>query len=378
MRSFPSFAASMALLAGAAGCAHAQSSVTLYGLLDLGLEVANPGSGRVYRVQSGQWYGSRIGFKATEDLGSGYSVLGVLETGITADNGGGTSFGTNTSSAPGVFWDRQIFLGVEGPIGKIRFGRQYSLTDNIKGTVEPFSNGMAGDTSPLRVLNPSRSDNAIIYYSPSFGGAQFGALVSTGNELTDTATTSSRAGREVSVNATYANGPFFIGGAVDRWNTFDALTTNRRDVQKVRSWIIGSTYDFGPLKLHGWINGQKADAVGTGADTVLPRNAFAWALGISAPVTSVTKLYAAYGARNDKTALDRDAKKWGIGVSHDLSKRTTLYASYSAINNADRFDAAGNPNGAGISLGSGAAAGVPLPNRNADPTSLTMGVRHTF
>lgn len=362
----------------AAGAAQAQSSVTLYGLVDMGIEVADPGNGTIVRVQSGQWFGSRFGLRVVEDLGSGFKANAVLESGTTADVGGFTNFGTNVNQTNPVLFDRQVFVGIDGPIGTVRLGRQFSLTDNVKGEVEPFVNGTAGDTSPLRTLNPSRTANAIIYYTPSFGGFKAGLLYSTGNELTRSAATSKKSGQEASVNGQFSSGPIYVGAAYDETYTGAGLTPNRAEEQKVRSWIVGSSYDLKFLKLHGWVNGQKADAVGTGADVLARRDFLNWAFGVTAPVGDATKLYAAYALRNDKTSVDRDANKWGVGVSHNLSKRTVLYAAYGQTTNENRFTAAGAPNGAGITQGSGAAAGVALPDSNADPKSFTMGIRHSF
>jgi general bacterial porin, GBP family len=359
----------------------AQSSTTLFGLVDLGVESANAGTGSIVRVQSGQWFGSRLGVRGSEDLGGGLSAVYVAEIGITADTGGSTGFGTNATAAgtTGILFDRQVFVGLNSSnLGRLTFGRQYSLTDSVKGTVEPFTNGTAADTSPIRALNPSRSDNAIIYQTPSFGGLTAGVLYSTGTESLDSATTSEKAGRESSVMLAYANGPLYIGAAYDNLYARDALTANRTEVQQIKSWIVGATYDFKVVKLHTWVNGQEADAVGTSTDALAERDTFAYAVGVTVPIGTASNFRVAYAARDDKTTPDRDASKWGIGYFYDLSKRTTLYTAYSVLTNEDRFTGAGVADGAGITLGSGAAAGIALQDRNSDPRSFNLGIRHSF
>jgi predicted porin len=365
------------LLSLAGSWAQAQSSVTLYGLMDLGVEYANAGQGRVLRQQSGQWFGSRLGFRAVEDLGGGWVATAVLEHGLTADTGGGTTFGTNVGA--GNFFDRQIFLALQGGFGRIAGGVQYTLTDTVKGTVEPFTNGTSADTSPIRALNPSRCANCIIYSTPRLGGSTtLSLLVSSGSEQSDTPTSSGRAGKEMSGSVAFASGPVYLGLAYDRLYARDALTPLRPDVQQINSWILGATYDLGFMKLHGWLNGQKADPQGSGADLIARRDIRAYALGLTLPLAGVSSLRFAYAARDDKTTPNRDASKWGVGYFYDLSKRSTLYTAYSQLTNQDRFTAAGAPNGAGISLGSGAAAGVPLANANSDPKSFNLGLRHSF
>jgi predicted porin len=177
----------------------------------------------------------------------------VAEIGIAADVGGSTLFGSNASTpAPGsgILFDRQVFVGLTGGFGRLTLGRQYSLTDSVKGTVEPFTNGTAADTSPIRALNPSRSDNAVIYQTPSLGGLTAGVLYSAGTESTDTATTSKKSAQQGSVLLAYAQGPLYVGAAYDNLYARDALTPNRSEVQKIKSWIVGATYDFKVLKLH--------------------------------------------------------------------------------------------------------------------------------
>jgi general bacterial porin, GBP family len=374
------FVFASSLLCAYSSGAVAQSSTTLFGLVDLGVESTSAGAGSVTRVQSGQWFGSRLGVRGSEDLGGGLAAVYVAEIGITADTGGSTGFGTNANAAgtAGILFDRQIFVGLTGGFGRLTLGRQYSLTDSVKGTVEPFTNGTSADTSPIRALNPSRSDNAVIYQTPSLGGLTAAVLYSTGTESLDSATSSKKAGRESSVSLAYANGPLYIGAAYDNLYARDALTPSRLDVQKIKSWIVGATYDFKVVKLHTWINAQEADAVGAATDVLAARDISAYAVGATIPVTTLSNFRVAYAARNDKTAADRDANKWGIGYFYDLSKRTTLYTAYSVLTNEDRFTAAGVADGAGITLGSGAAAGIALFDRNSDPRSFNLGIRHAF
>ncbi|MEI7432128.1 MAG: porin, partial [Betaproteobacteria bacterium] len=83
------------------GVAFAQSNVTVYGIADVGVEVANAGNGTQFRVQSGQSAGSRIGFKGEEALGNGLKAEFVLEAGVNLDTGAISGHSTNIAQNAG-------------------------------------------------------------------------------------------------------------------------------------------------------------------------------------------------------------------------------------------------------------------------------------
>jgi predicted porin len=158
---------------------YAQSSVSLYGVIDLGINYASnartgaagsPGATQ-FSLTSGTRQGSRWGFRGAEDLGSGYKAIFRLENGFTANNGafaqGGAEFG------------RQAYVGLSGPKGTVTLGRQY---DFVVDFVSPFvanrySGFYAAHPDDLDNLNLSfRVNNAIKYASGNYRGFQFGAL----------------------------------------------------------------------------------------------------------------------------------------------------------------------------------------------------------
>ena len=99
----------LSLLAAFAGMAHAQTSVTIYGLMDTGL-VKETGSD----LKMGEWNSSRLGFRGTEDLGGGYKATFQLEK----------RFYVNDGTINGVDWDGASNVGLAGPFGAVRLGRQ--------------------------------------------------------------------------------------------------------------------------------------------------------------------------------------------------------------------------------------------------------------
>lgn len=153
----------LALAAIAASSASfAQSSVTLYGVVDASLESVK-GEKTVTRVTSGNLATSRLGFKGTEDLGSGMKATFNLEAPVTVDTG----------AAGSTFWDRQAWVGVGGGFGELRLGRTDSPIGDIAGNVlsaQAYDDlkllGTRGGDSYRRV------SNAVTYLLPTlvFGG----------------------------------------------------------------------------------------------------------------------------------------------------------------------------------------------------------------
>jgi predicted porin len=173
----------------AAATSHAQSSVTLYGIIDAGLNyVSNAQTGRsASGLQGSQQYsfqdgatggirGSRWGLRGTEDLGGGLKAIFVLENGFSITNGalaqGGAEFG------------RQAYVGMQSPYGNATAGRQY---DSIVDYIQPFLSGAswagyfgahAGDVD--NTLNTRRVNNSIKFTSVDYAGLHFGGLYSFG------------------------------------------------------------------------------------------------------------------------------------------------------------------------------------------------------
>ena len=185
--------------------AFAQSSVTLYGLIDMGIGYTNDVGGKSnYQMASGFAQGSRWGLKGTEDLGGGYSALFQIESGFNGASGtlaqGGRAFG------------RQAYVGLGSTrFGTVTLGRQYdSLVDYLAPTtangswgVYPFSHPLDNDNTG----NSFRVNNTVKYASPDFSGFSFGGTYSFSND------TGFANNRQWSVGAQYENGGLLVAAA---------------------------------------------------------------------------------------------------------------------------------------------------------------------
>ncbi|MFM0201756.1 porin [Paraburkholderia fungorum] len=178
----------------AANAAHAQSSVTLYGLIDTGINYTNSaqtGKGANGALEgkslvnmtdgSTRGYGSRWGLKGSEDLGSGLSAIFTIENGFNIANGalgqGGAMFG------------RQAFVGLRSDtFGTMTFGRQYDSQADFVSNYSPFLVAGISGTTPGDVDglgHTRRVNNAIKYLSQNYRGLTFGGLYSLGGKAGD-------------------------------------------------------------------------------------------------------------------------------------------------------------------------------------------------
>ncbi|SDV49395.1 porin [Chitinasiproducens palmae] len=199
----------VAALSTFAGAAHAQSSVTLYGIIDAGVNYTSnvrtsaTTNGRQFNLTSGVMQGSRWGLRGTEDLGGGLKAIFVLENGFDVA-GGGLGQG-------GRMFGRQAFVGLSSnQYGSVTLGRQY---DSVVDFVGPFEAGsqwggyVSAHPADLDNFNNAfRTNNAIKYTSNNYNGFKFGGLYSLGGVAGDNSRN-----QVWSLGAGYANGPVGFG-----------------------------------------------------------------------------------------------------------------------------------------------------------------------
>jgi len=402
------------------GGAFAQSNVTIYGIVDVGIESGNSGFGTKTRIQSGQSAGNRLGFRGEEAIGNGNSVFFTLEQGFALDNGqmtnnsshmgtgsgyatgAGTSIGVNTGSAAGVqqttgagLFQRQSLAGIKGSWGSLTVGRQYAPEFLVTAAVDPFAAGLGGNNGV--VLGGAgfaqRLDNAAMYMSPTMSGFTFGIGYSTGSENNTnadtagtgpTSVTNDSANKATVAMLTYANGPAYFGLAHHNTNgaAYDPTATgNQTGLAKNKSWLGAASWNFGSFKLSGTYFRGDTNQPG-GANVVLATNLLsvgktadvrAYTLGVQVPMGAWT-INAVYGNRDDKTINEKDFTTFSIGGEYALSKRTALYGAYTKFNNKPGSALAA---GGGV-INTALNTGLQLQNQGYDPNALQLGMRHSF
>ena len=366
--------AAVAVLGAFAGSAVA-ADVTLYGLVDLGLQyqhldadkdgVAKTNS---LKMSAGQNSGSRFGLKGVEDLGNGVKVGFVLENGFAADTG--------ALSTSGKIFDREAQLYVASNFGTLSFGRVGQLasangTYGLLGATGPFSTGYGDATAGLKWIAANgfaRFDNTVTYATPTFGGLTVYAQYSFDNDSSadvkadkDGSAVHGVEGQS-SVDRYYGIGAKFVAGGLTLVGTVDSINYRSYDVAGAKAHnsklddsitvTFGGNYDFEVAKVFfGATYFDNATKVGNkqvaqNADTKVvefskgytlgSEGSEGWGLGlgVSAPVLGGTLgAYAGYLDAESVDNSDASLKRYvgAVGYSYNFSKRTSVYTTASYI-----------------------------------------------
>ncbi|MCC7600044.1 porin [Janthinobacterium sp. FW305-129] len=358
----------LAVLAAATGVAQAQSSVVIYGTVDAGFVSERGGvNGNVNKIDSGVASASRLGFKGTEDLGSGLSALFVLESGFNVDSGA-------QNANEGLF-GRQAYVGLSSKTtGTLTLGRQYTPWYNTLSKVaDPFAVGYAGSAKNLFPANTTRTSNTVMYSSPNFSGFDADVSYSAANKGNEDAL-SSKIGRQIGASVGYSNGPLNARLAYNTTSNDVANNAHTAVVESgsARNWLVAANYDFAVAKAYA------AYGINKGANSSLRNNGDLNAFNYTSAKTSDDSTTALIGATvpvgpagtvmasvihvNDKSGLNADANQFALGYSYALSKRTSTYASYAKIS---------NKNNAGYTVGNNSNVGT-------GDKAFNVGVRHSF
>lgn len=336
----------LAVLA-ASGAAMAQSSVTLFGIVDTAfgyVDNANAAGDSVYGLSTSGNATSRLGFRGVEDLGGGLKAGFWLEGEIFGDDG----------NSKGFDFKRRSTVSLAGGFGEVRLGRDltpgyskfisYDLFGQVGiGQFMGWSNwyGTSGDANGIR------SSNMISYYTPNFSGFTAGLGYGFDEQ------TSGKAGRYVGGYVAYENGPLGVAVSYDQRNL-------AADVDRNALTVAGS-YNLNVVKLNAIVQ-QTKDDVPSASD----RKVNAYALGASAPVGAgeVKLQYALY----DQKFIDSKAHQISLGYVHNLSKRTALYGTVAYLKNKDASNL-------GLNAKNLSTDG---PGAGENQTGVQLGIRHSF
>lgn len=343
----------VAALSALAGSAMA-ADVQIYGRIDTGFryqnvdyDVAGESDKSSFEMVSGNYSGSRVGIKGSEDLGNGLTVGFVLENGFDSDDG---SFDSNED-----LFGREALLYLEGDFGKVGFGRMGILNSTAGsfaiGNFTPWGTGWGavGDQSLIFGASiGSRWDNMISYRSPEFAGFQIHAQYSNGSNTyveglmhEEGKTTTDR---YYAIGATYKVGGLNLIGIVDSVNEKHVRGDAEEPDDTLRV-TIGGSYDFGVVKpylsaayfkdatMKSWL-----DSYASGETPAIGRylkgdwDGYGVILGGSAPLVGgtahMTVGYMDAEEQDEAEGHTADLSRitFAIGYEYPLSKRTTVYA----------------------------------------------------
>jgi predicted porin len=318
--------------------ANAQSTLTTYGIVDMGFVAESGGTaGSIDKITSGAQSGTRLGFKGTEDLGNNLKALFVLETGIAADTGGFNQ---------GAGFARQSFVGLQSDVGTLTLGRQYTpFFLALNGVADPFASGLAGNAQNLIPHSGIRMNNAVKYVTPIFSGISGEVAYGFGENAAGV----DRAGRNAGGSIGYSDGALNVRLAYHRGND-PVATTTLRDT----STMLAANYNFEVAKVFAAYSDNDVQISGRGKSRD-------FLLGVSIPFDKHTFI-ASFIKKDSRSALNQDADQFGLGYTYALSKRTNLYAAWATID---------NKRGATYTVGNNSEVGT-------GDKAFNLGVRHTF
>jgi predicted porin len=363
----------LAVLGAFAGVASAQSSVTLFGVVDQSVNSIKNGNTTIKSLNSNLLNSNRLGFRGTEDLGGGLTAGFWLEAALNTDTG---AAGNNSSfTAAGQFFDRRSTLSLAGGFGEIRLGRDYTPTFNVVSTSDVYGANGFGNGSNLYIpavnsrsilqqgqtaTTPAvvgvgtlvRADNAVSYFLPSGLGGLYGQVQIAAGEGTPKAATATAAAvpsnKYRGGRLGYAAGPLDVSTAISQ--------TTLGSSDKFKVFNFGGSFDLGVAKVFGFWNQYKW------ANTKYT----VYELSTSVPLGQ-GEFRASY-AKGKVSDSSTGASLIGLEYIYNLSKRTALYTQYGRLS---------NKGGANLSLG-GVTSAVDVTNGGFTSTGYGAGVRHSF
>lgn len=357
----------LAVLA-AAGTASAQSSVTLFGIVDATIQRVNNSNGpSVTRLTNSGYNSSRLGFRGTEDLGGGMSASFWLEAGVNNDNGTGAATNLNNQASgggaagqngsQGLTFNRRSTVSLAGGWGEVRLGRDYTPQFWNLTVFDPFGTNGAGTTQTLNSIitgsTAVRASNSVGYFLPGNLGGFYGQYQHYfGENPSGLANGTSNDGTGDGIRVGWANGPINVAVAMSQTNNHPAAGIEA----KIKQNNIGGSWDFGVAQLMGqysWDSVGSTDGRGGLIGALFPIGA-----------GQIRLAYSQY--KVDAAGPDPKSSKWALGYVHNLSKRTALYVTFADVKNS---------NGAAASAAPGAAG---VPGINAKSDAWDLGIRHSF
>ena len=356
----------------------AQSSVTMYGIIDAGVTYAtNAGGSHQVKFDDGISYANRWGIKGTEDLGGGNKAIFELESGFHVGNGqlanGGSLFG------------RAAYVGLQNDWGTLTFGNQSDLTQDMvyQYNVTAWASGYAINQGDFDRMNGDHLPNAVKFTSNTYGGFQFGGMYSFSNTPGEFHT-----GSAWSVGAQYQNGGFSMGTAYTQLNnpsgiyafdpyamigvhsffgqptvSVDPATGGVTDlyantafpVDKQGAFGVGASYVIGPVTLMGDFTYTQIKALGQSEHMQVAEGGADW------QVTPDVNLIGGYQYTHF------DGHHWNMlsaGLHYLLSKRTEVYLSGDWLKASQGVDAV-----IGYSF---------TPSSTTTQADVRIGMRHSF
>lgn len=357
----------LAVLGAFAGAASAQSSLTVFGIVDLSVNSIKNGPTTLKSMDSNQLNSNRLGFRGTEDLGGGMSASFWLEGAMGNDDGtgNGASGGGN-----GAFdFKRRSTVSLSGGFGEVRLGRDYVNTFSNVASFDVYgANGFgnflniyAGSQKTLAdgktksgafnanlgsaVTTAVRANNMVGYFTPGNLGGFYGSVQLAAGEGTN-------ANKYTGFRLGYAAGPVDVAAAMSQTNTATS--------DKYKVFNVGASYNLGVAKLMAQYDQRKYGA--------LKYTSYQFSTSVPLGQGEFRASYAKGNAEGGNTSAN-DASLLGLEYIYNLSKRTALYTQYGRLSNKGASN---------LTLGGATLTDAQINAGGFTSTGYGAGVRHIF
>ncbi|WP_363321166.1 porin [Paraburkholderia caribensis] len=336
--------------------ANAQSSVTLYGVIDTGIlytsrSVDSTGhpQGHKFAMSDGGIGGSRFGFQGKEDLGGGWKAIFRLESGISPSTGGFANSNRN-------FFGRWAYVGLDGPYGTVKAGLQYSPFAIACIVTDPRGANYFGSGAVVYVGNVFVTglfnSNAVSYVSPIIGGFQGSAMVALGGQAGNF-----RSGSQYSARLNYTQGPVKIDVAwYDGQPSTGAPVSPTPSTVEFEGRIVGVSYTWEKVTLKANVTNLKV------ANSF---NTYEYEFGGNYSIRPDLYFDAGVWIVRDGNNSENHSVLTAAGLQYLLSARTSLYTSVAYVNNHGKMNT-------GVAT-NGALFGAP-----GSTTGVILGMTHAF
>lgn len=348
----------VALLGSVPAISYAQSSVTLYGIVDASIlytsktpNAAGQNAGKTVALADAGLSPSLFGISGTEDLGGGLKTLFKIESGFNVANGG-------INDSNGNFFGRQAWVALDGNFGEVKAGLQFSPFVNSiwESDAREFAN--FGDIQSIYggsvFLTGVHNSNAISYTSPKIAQLQGSVMLALGGEAGNF-----QAGRQYAASLKYDNGSLMVNAAFYDGNSGGTVNTPVPSTQAFIGRTLGAQYRFGTLAVKAvFVNFHVAGAA----------NNYVYGGGIDYFVLPQLNVNGAAWFTSDHNHTANHSLLTALGVEYFLSKRTTLYTQLGAVSNHGATNT-------GLSVSyTGIFFGVP----GTTTVGADVGIRHAF
>ncbi|RFU47590.1 porin [Paraburkholderia sp. DHOC27] len=361
MKRCSTLACSAALSWAAASPAFAQSTITLYGVLDNGFVYqSSSGSNSAIRAVPGGLFATRYGFKGSEDIGDGLHVNFQLEQAFSGQTGAATN--------PADAFNRLAYLGLSGGFGEVRFGLQNTPQyDVLQAAMDP--SWVKSIASPMNNFNALiiRTNNGISYYTPTYGGLNAKFMVA----LRDSSNGSGNGIGFYNALVQYNNGPLNVAAGYERGD--------EPSVGAGGSYTITGGAAAGPGAVLNVFNAGASYAIGANriwlayhtenlTNTPKYMQHDVYQISDSYQLSPFTLISVMYGYLYDRTGHGDNAQQLGLLYEYSLSKATELYTAAGFIQNRNQ---------AKYTLSGTAYSGLTVP-AGADTRGIGVGLVHRF